>query len=128
MCGSMVDIQSAAAEIRREIRKEARNKKEDRKKAQGKNIMSASATQGGHNNERMPFFLSTFFATVCCRFFKRVTDVSRTVTFPGQTLPGQFVQIILNTSECSCSKTRRSDYATNIANISGIRKSNFSDL
>jgi len=42
MCGSMVDIQSAAAEIRRGI------KKEDRKKLQGKNIMSASATQGGH--------------------------------------------------------------------------------
>jgi len=42
MCGSMVDIQSAAAEIRRGIKKE-------RKKPQGKNIMSASATQGGHN-------------------------------------------------------------------------------
>ena len=42
MCGSMVDIQSAAAEIRRGIKK-------DRKKLQGKNIMSASATQGGHN-------------------------------------------------------------------------------
>ena len=42
MCGSMVDIQSASAEIRRGI------KKEDRKKPQGKNIMSASATQGGH--------------------------------------------------------------------------------
>jgi len=40
-CGSMVDIQSAAAEIRRGIKK-------DRKKLQGKNIMSASATQGGH--------------------------------------------------------------------------------
>jgi len=44
MCGSMVDIQSAAAEIRRGIKKEDR-----RKKLQGKNIMSASATQGGHN-------------------------------------------------------------------------------
>jgi len=44
MCGSMVDIQSAAAEIRRGI------KKEDRKKLQGKNIMSASATQGGINS------------------------------------------------------------------------------
>jgi len=39
MCGSMVDIQSATAEIRR-------GKK---KKKQDKNIMSASATQGGHN-------------------------------------------------------------------------------
>ena len=37
MCGSMVDIQSAAAEIRR-------GKKEDRKKPQSKNIMSTSAT------------------------------------------------------------------------------------
>ena len=46
MCGSMVDIQSAAAEIRRGI------KKEDRKKSQGKNIMSASATQGGHKKKK----------------------------------------------------------------------------
>jgi len=45
MCGSMVDIQSATAEI-------GRGKKEDRhkKKPQDKNIMSASATQGGHKN------------------------------------------------------------------------------
>jgi len=35
----MVDIQSTAAEIRRG------KKEEDRKKPQGKNIMSASATQ-----------------------------------------------------------------------------------
>jgi len=46
MCGSMVDIQSAVAEIRRGIKKE-----EDRKKPQGKNTMSASAMQGGHNNQ-----------------------------------------------------------------------------
>jgi len=39
----MVDIQSPTAEIRRGI------KKKDRKKPQGKNIMSASAMQGGHN-------------------------------------------------------------------------------
>ena len=43
MCGSMVNIQSAAAEIRRG------KKKIDRKKPQGKNIMSASAMQVGHN-------------------------------------------------------------------------------
>jgi len=43
MCESMVDIQSAAAEIRRGI------KKEDRKKPQGKNIVSAFAKKGGHN-------------------------------------------------------------------------------
>jgi len=41
MCGSMVNIQSATAEIRKE-------KKEERKKKQDKNIMSTSATQGGH--------------------------------------------------------------------------------
>jgi len=40
MCGSIVGIQSEAAEIRRGI------KKIDRKKSQGKNIMSACATQG----------------------------------------------------------------------------------
>jgi len=34
MCGSMVDIQSVAAEIRRE------KKKNERKKPQGKNIMA----------------------------------------------------------------------------------------
>jgi len=45
MCRSMVDIQYPTAEIRRGIKK-----KEDRKKPQGKNIMSASATQGGHNS------------------------------------------------------------------------------
>jgi len=41
----MVDIQSPTDEIRR-------GKKEDtRKKPQGKNIMSASATQSGHKEE-----------------------------------------------------------------------------
>jgi len=39
----MVDIQYATAEIRR-------GKKKRKKKPQGKNIMSASATQGGHND------------------------------------------------------------------------------
>jgi len=41
MCQSVVDIRSATAEIRRGIKKE--------KKKQDKNIMSAPATQGGHN-------------------------------------------------------------------------------
>jgi len=41
MCRSMVDIHSAAAEIRRGKQKEERKKRY-------KNIMSASATQGGH--------------------------------------------------------------------------------
>jgi len=39
MCQSMVDIQSAAAEIRR-----GKKKKEDRKKLQGKNIMACPIT------------------------------------------------------------------------------------
>ena len=45
MCGSMVDIQSPTAEIRRGKKKKERKKKKPR----GQNIMSASATQGGHN-------------------------------------------------------------------------------
>jgi len=49
MCGSMVDIQSSTAEIRR-----GRKKKKDRKKKpQDENRMSASATQGGHNQTIM---------------------------------------------------------------------------
>jgi len=40
----MVDMQSVTAEIRR-----GKKKKEERKKPQGKNIMSASATQDGRN-------------------------------------------------------------------------------
>ena len=39
----MIDIQSATAEIRRG------KKTERKKKPQDENIMSASATQGGHN-------------------------------------------------------------------------------
>ena len=58
MCGSMVDIQSVAAEIRRGMKKDRRR---TRKKPQGKNIMSASATQGGHNMEQsdgLKYFLT----------------------------------------------------------------------
>jgi len=49
MCGSIVDIQSATAENRR-----GKKIEEDRRNHRTKNIMSASATQGGHkkNNER----------------------------------------------------------------------------
>jgi len=43
----MVDIQYPTAEIRRGKKKERR-----KKKPQGKNIMSASATQDGHNPQR----------------------------------------------------------------------------
>jgi len=46
MCGSMADIQSATAENRRE--KERKKERRRRQKPQGENIMSASATQGGH--------------------------------------------------------------------------------
>jgi len=45
MCGCLVDIQSATSAIRRG-KKERKKKKE---KPQGRNIMSAFATQGGHN-------------------------------------------------------------------------------
>ena len=44
MCRSMVDIQSATAEIRR-------GKNERRIRNRDKNIMSTSATQGGHNKQ-----------------------------------------------------------------------------
>ena len=43
MCGSMVDSKSATAEIRRG------KEEEEEQTIQDKNIMSASATQGGHN-------------------------------------------------------------------------------
>jgi len=46
MCGSMPNIQSPTAEIRRGKRKEDEDRK---KKPQDTNIISASATQGGHN-------------------------------------------------------------------------------
>ena len=50
MCGSMADIQSATAEIRRG-KKEDRKKEEDRQnKPQGKNIMAWPIPQGGRNN------------------------------------------------------------------------------
>jgi len=52
----MVDIQYATAEIRRGKKIEDR-----KKKPQGKNIMSASAMQGGHNKsyEQVAFGLYT---------------------------------------------------------------------
>ena len=46
MCGIMVNIESGTAEIMRGKKIEEERKKEE---TQGKNIMSASATQGGHN-------------------------------------------------------------------------------
>ena len=46
MCGGMVDIQSLTVRLG----EGKKRKKEDRKKSQDKNIMTASVTQGGHNN------------------------------------------------------------------------------
>jgi len=51
MCGSMVDIQSPTAKIR--PGKKRKKEEERQKKPQGKNIMSASAKQGGHNNSHI---------------------------------------------------------------------------
>jgi len=45
MCGSLADIQSATAEIRRRKKKERKKKK---KKPQGKNIMVCPIPQGDH--------------------------------------------------------------------------------
>jgi len=51
MCGSMADIQSATAEIRRGKKEEKRKKEERRKKKpQDKNIMVCRIPQGNHNN------------------------------------------------------------------------------
>jgi len=47
MCGSMADIQSLTAEIKRG-KKERRRKK----KPQGNNIMACPITQGGHNKRQ----------------------------------------------------------------------------
>jgi len=47
MCQSMIDIQPAAAEIRRGKKKI----EEHRKKSQGKNIMVCPIPQGDHNND-----------------------------------------------------------------------------
>jgi len=59
MCGSMIDIQSPTAKIRR-----GKKKKEERKieETTDENITFASATHGGHNNHRTHhhhFHLST---------------------------------------------------------------------
>ena len=47
MCGSMVDIQSPTAEIRRGKKKE--EEEERKKKPQGENIMVCPIPWGGHN-------------------------------------------------------------------------------
>jgi len=50
MCGSMIDIQSAMAEIRRGNK----NRRTETEETTGKNMMSASATQGGHKKAASP--------------------------------------------------------------------------
>jgi len=54
MYGSMVNIQSAMAEIRRGMKKRRKKIEE----TTGKNVMSKSATQGGHNH--LPVLTATF--------------------------------------------------------------------
>jgi len=52
MCGSMADIQSATAEIRRRKKErtiERQKKKRQKKKPQSKNIMACPITYSGHN-------------------------------------------------------------------------------
>jgi len=60
MCGSMVDNQSLTTERRR-------GKKIEREKPQGKNIMSASAMQAGHNK------LAPFYGPRCTTMMLLVT-------------------------------------------------------
>jgi len=57
----MVNIQSATAEIKRgKSKKERRRKKEEERKKQGKNTMSAFATQGGHKHNEMITCIITY--------------------------------------------------------------------
>jgi len=49
MCGSMADIQSAAAEIRRGIKKRKKKKKKKKNKPQHENIMVCPIPYGDHN-------------------------------------------------------------------------------
>ena len=87
MCGSMVDIQSATAEIRREKKKNRRRRRRRRRRRNHRaKIMSASATQGGHNNARRTSKQSTFcpYAAYaeywsskhCARCLNRAIDTS----------------------------------------------------
>jgi len=59
MCRSTVDIQSATAD---KARNKKRRTKERRKKPQEKNIMTASAMQGGHNKCSAAAEMSDHFA------------------------------------------------------------------
>jgi len=61
----MVNIQFPTAKIRRGKKEERRKKK---KKPQGKNIMSASATQGGHNKVDVHKAFATPFTQTSASF------------------------------------------------------------
>ena len=63
MCGNMVDIQSAAAEIRRGKKIE----EEMRKKPQGKNIMACPITQGGHKKKQNELNIVVMQTKSACR-------------------------------------------------------------
>ena len=52
MCGSIVDIKSPTAEIRQE-----KKKKEERHAEMRGQLISASATQGGHNESSIVSYL-----------------------------------------------------------------------
>jgi len=59
MCASMVDIQSATAEIRRGKKEDIEDEEEE--ETTGQNIMSASATQGGHNKDNKKYYVVIIF-------------------------------------------------------------------
>jgi len=102
MCGSMVDIHSATAEIRR--------KKERKKKPQGKNIMSASATQGGCKHRRLHIFLVSVCVCVCVQY------ASVTISDPGTR------SVTSAPGSARVSPTRTADSATSVnAASTGIR-------
>ena len=67
MCGSMVNIQFPTAKIRRG-KKEERRKKKEEEETTGQNIMSASATQGGHNKVDVHKAFATPFTQTSASF------------------------------------------------------------
>jgi len=65
MCGSIVDIESPTAEIRRGKKE---RKKEERKKPQGKNIMACAIPHGGHNklDNKSSVWWYLVITLICC--------------------------------------------------------------
>jgi len=51
MCGSMADIQSATAEIRRGKKRKKKEERRKKTKPQGKNIMVCPIPMGNHNKK-----------------------------------------------------------------------------